>query len=131
MKQSFLFEVDNFGFRPVSENDLNYFQMLDADPETMSFFPSGVRSTQEIKDKIKKYVTGYEKKGYGVFLVFDLTLGEFIARAGFDDVESGEIEVGYVPEFTPRFIHQDLVIFCLQRVKFLFAFYSMSQYAIF
>src|SRR3990167_10835927 len=94
MKQSFLFEVDNFGFRPVAENDLNYFQILDADPETMSFFPSGVRSTQEIKDKIKKYVTGYEKKGYGVFLVFDFTLGEFIARAGFDDVESGEIEVG-------------------------------------
>ncbi len=28
MKQSFLFEADNFGFRPVTENDLNYFQMV-------------------------------------------------------------------------------------------------------
>lgn len=96
MKQSFLFEADNFGFRPVTDSDLNYFQMLDADPETMSFFPSGVRSTQEIQDKIKKYVAGYKKNGYGVFLVFDLTSGKFIARAGFDDIESGEIEVGYV-----------------------------------
>ena len=96
MKQSFLFEVDNFGFRPVSENDLQYFQMLDADPETMSFYPSGVRNTEEMQEKIKKYVTCYKKNGYGVFLVFDLASGEFIARAGFDDLESGEIEVGYL-----------------------------------
>lgn len=96
MKQQFLFKSENFGFKPVTENDFKYFQMLDADPEIMSFFPSGVRSTQEIQDKIKKYVTGYKKNGYGVFLVFDLTSGEFIGRAGFDDIESGETEVGYV-----------------------------------
>lgn len=96
MKQSYLFEAGNFGFRPIVETDLEYFLVTDSDPEMMSFFPGGARTAQEIELKIKKYIDGYKKNHYGVFLVFDLTTGDFIARAGFDDLESGEIEVGYL-----------------------------------
>lgn len=96
MKQTYLFEADNLGFRPFEEGDLNYLLMLDADPETMSFFPGGVRARHEIKDNIKKYITAYNEKGYSIFLVFDTSSQEFIGRAGFGDIENGETEVGYL-----------------------------------
>jgi len=96
MDPLYLFQVDNFGFRPVIENDINYLLNLDTDPETMSFFPGGTRTPEEIKNNIKKYMDAYNNCGYGIFLVFDTTSGEFIGRAGFGDIETGEIEVGYL-----------------------------------
>lgn len=96
MRQSYLFEADNFGFRPFVEDDLKYLLQLDADPETMSFFPGGARTQEEIKNNIKKYINSYNEKGYSVFMVFNTQSGEFIGRAGFGDIESGEIEVGYI-----------------------------------
>lgn len=94
--QSFLFTTDNLGFRPVIESDTTYFNLLDADPETMSFFPGGPRAAEEIEAKVKEYIRYYQKNNYGVFLVFDLTSGEFIGRAGFAETENAEIEVGYL-----------------------------------
>jgi len=96
MNQSYLFEVDHLGFRLFIESDLDYLLMLDADPETMSFFPSGVRSPKEIQDNIKRYITSYNEKGYGTFVIFDTNTNKFIGRAGFGDIETGEIEVGYL-----------------------------------
>ena len=96
MKQKNLFTTDNLAFKPVTEEDLPLLLQLDSDPETMHFFPGGVRTQAEIEIKIKKYVGNYHKKKYGVFIIFDTKIGEFIGRAGFDDIESGEIEVGYI-----------------------------------
>lgn len=96
MKQLYLFEENQLGFRLIVENDLHYILMLDADPETMSFFPGGVRTNDEIVNNIKKYMQDYSEKGYSTFLVFDTTTNEFIGRAGFGDIESGETEVGYL-----------------------------------
>jgi [ribosomal protein S5]-alanine N-acetyltransferase len=96
MKQSYLFEADHLGFRSIVENDLNYLLMLDADPETMSFFPGGVRTHEAIINNIKNYMRDYKEKGYSTFIVFDIRTDEFIGRAGFGDVESGETEVGYL-----------------------------------
>lgn len=96
MKQSYLFKIDNLGFRPVCEDDLEYLISIDSDPEVRSFFPSGAQSIEEIKKKIQRYINEYSEKGYGNFLVFDLHSGSFIGRAGFGDLENGEIEVGYL-----------------------------------
>lgn len=38
MGKSYLFEAGNFGFRPVTESDLDYFLETDTDADTMSFF---------------------------------------------------------------------------------------------
>jgi [ribosomal protein S5]-alanine N-acetyltransferase len=95
MKETYLFEVDHLGFRPIVENDLKYLLMLDADPETMSFFPGGVRAHEEIASNINKYMHNYKEKGYSTFVVFDTCTHEFIGRAGFGDIEN-EIEVGYL-----------------------------------
>jgi [ribosomal protein S5]-alanine N-acetyltransferase len=70
--------------------------MIDADPEIRSFFPGGAQTPKEIEERIKRYMKDYNEKGYGALLVFDLHSGEFIGRAGFGDIESGEIEVGYL-----------------------------------
>lgn len=35
IKQSYLFEVNNFGFRPVTKSDIGYLLSLDAHPETI------------------------------------------------------------------------------------------------
>ena len=94
--QSYLFEADHFGFRPVVETDIDYILRLDADAETMHFFPGGARTRQQIENKIKEYIDDYNENGYGIFLVFDSHSGELIARAGFADLESGETEVGYI-----------------------------------
>lgn len=96
MKQSYLIKADNLEFRPFVESDLDYLLMLDSDPETMRFFPDGVRSRQQIENNIKKYITAYNEKGYSTFMVFDIHTDEFIGRAGFGDIETGEIEVGYL-----------------------------------
>lgn len=96
MKSSYLFAADHLGFRPILESDIDYLLMLDADTETMSFFPGGPRSIDEIKNNIQKYIDFYQKKGYGIYLIFDIVSGEFIGRAGFGDIESGETEVGYL-----------------------------------
>jgi ribosomal-protein-alanine N-acetyltransferase len=96
MTQSYLFEADHFGFRPVMIEDIEYFLMMDADPDTMSFFPGGARTQQQIEDKVAKYIAAYNQKKYGVFLVFELETGECVGRAGFGDVENDQIEVGYV-----------------------------------
>src|SRR5262245_48704835 len=96
MKQSYLFEIDGLGFRPITEDDLDYLLLLDADPEIRSFFPGGAQSQKEIEEKIKRYKKEYDERGYGALLVFELDSGEFIGRAGFGDIESGETEVGYL-----------------------------------
>lgn len=96
MKQTYLIETDHLGIRPFEDSDLDYLMLLDADPETMSFFPGGVRTREEIQTNIKKYITLYNKKGYSTFVVFDTNTNEFIGRAGFGDIETGEIEVGYL-----------------------------------
>ena len=96
MSLAYLFEIDGFGFRPVVEDDLDHYTQLDCDPDVMRFFPGGALSPDELKKKLKKYANDYNEKGYGVFSVFDSQSGEFIGRAGFADVEGGEIEVGYL-----------------------------------
>jgi len=60
MTQSYLFSADNFGFRPVTAHDVNYFLMMDADPDTMSFFPGGARTQQQIEDKVANYMKGVD-----------------------------------------------------------------------
>lgn len=96
MSHSYLIKVDHLGFRPFIESDLENLLMLDTDPETMSFFPGGARTPEEIANNIKKYIKEYKEKGYGVFIVFDTSTGKFIGRAGFSDIENGETEVGYL-----------------------------------
>ncbi len=96
MKQVYLFEADNLGFRQITEEDFDYLVMLDANPEVKKFFPGGIQTHAEIKDKIKRYQTSFQEKQYGVFVIFELNSGEFLGRAGFGDIESGEIEVGYL-----------------------------------
>ncbi|MBF0315991.1 MAG: GNAT family N-acetyltransferase [Oligoflexia bacterium] len=91
IKQSYLFEANNLGFKTIAESDVDYLLMLaSADPKAWS------SNCDEVKEKIKNDKKYYSEKGYGAFLVFELNSGEFIGRAGFGDIESGEIEVGYV-----------------------------------
>lgn len=94
MMKPHLFEVDNLGFRPVNLDDLPYLLLIDTDPEIRNFFPNGSETRDQIKQKLEKYIRDYSDKGYGALLVFDTRSGEFIGRAGFGDIETGEIEVG-------------------------------------
>lgn len=43
MKEVYLFKMDNLGFRPVSESDLDNIAMLDTDFEIRSFFPEWIK----------------------------------------------------------------------------------------
>ncbi len=96
MHKPYLFQTDNFAFRPILESDISYLLPLDGDPETMQFFPGGARTKDAIKNKIKTYSEFYAKNNYGVFMVFDISSGDFIGRAGFAPIENDEIEIGYL-----------------------------------
>lgn len=95
-KQPYLFEYDGLGFRLVCDSDIDYLIKLDCDPEVKSFFPGGALSEKEVPNKIKEYKDKYKKQGYGCYLVFDTKTKEFIGRAGFSDLETGETEAGYL-----------------------------------
>jgi len=96
MKQPYLFEFDNLGFRPVIENDFDHLVLLNTDPELRPFCPNPTLSENEIKEKILQYKKDYHEKGYSAFLVFELDTGEFIGQGGFHDDESmNETEIGY------------------------------------
>lgn len=51
----------------VKVNDLDYLLRLNAETEVMSFFPSGVRSYQEIENNIK-YLSCYYKIAIKILL---------------------------------------------------------------
>ncbi len=95
-KQPYLFESDDLGFRAICDSDINYLIKLDCDPEIKSFFPGGALLEDEVPNKIQEYKNKFKIQGYGCYLVFDIKTKEFIGRAGFSDLETGETEVGYL-----------------------------------
>jgi ribosomal-protein-alanine N-acetyltransferase len=95
-KNNYVLASARLGYRVCLESDLQNLILLDSDPEVRAFFPMGVATEEQIKERIKEYETDFRKKGYGLFILEDLTTREFVGRCGFKELETGEIEVGYV-----------------------------------
>ena len=92
----YLFTSKRLGFRLLDDGDLEDLKKLDMDPEVRAHFPDGVSTPGEIEAQISKSRVAYREKGLGIFAVIELESGRFAGRAGFAQMEDGEVEVGYV-----------------------------------
>ena len=92
----FLITSARLGFRILEEVDYESLEKLDMDPEVRAYFPDGESTPEEIRQRIVRSQANYLTRGYTEFAVVDLETGEFAGRAGFGEIEGGEVEVGYV-----------------------------------
>jgi len=96
VEPGYTFESSRIGFRPLAENDLQNLLVLDMDPEVRAHFPDGVSTPDLLREKIAKSRASFLEKGFGEFSMTELETSRFIGRAGFAELENGEIEVGYL-----------------------------------
>ena len=84
------------GFRMLEDHDLHDLMRLDMNPEVRAFFPGGVSTPKQLREKIIGSRSSFLQKGFGEFSLTDLKTNEFLGRAGFAELKNGEIEVGYL-----------------------------------
>lgn len=92
----YLFKTKRLGFKYLEKEDLDYLMSLDSDSDVRQFFPDGVATKEQISKRLDEFMSYHQKLGLPVFVLFDLETDEFVGRAGFAPVQTGEIEVGYV-----------------------------------
>ena len=105
----YLLTSERLGIRLLDYSDFEDLKKLDMDPEVRGHFPDGISTPVEIQEWISKSRTTYAEKGFAVFAVIELASGRFAGRAGFSQMEDGEVEVGYVllPDFWGRGLAQE------------------------
>ena len=84
------------GFRMLEDHDLQNLMRLDMNLEVRAFFPEGVSTPKKLQEKIIRNRTSFLQKGFGEFSVTDMKTNEFLGRAGFAELNNGEIEAGYL-----------------------------------
>jgi RimJ/RimL family protein N-acetyltransferase len=82
----YMLTSQRLGFRKLEDSDLPNLIRLDTDPEVRAFFPGGVSTPDELREKITRSRESFEKKGYGEFSVSELGSDEFLGRAGFAEL---------------------------------------------
>ncbi|WP_133130259.1 GNAT family N-acetyltransferase [Legionella yabuuchiae] len=82
--------------RLISIEDLEPVAKLNANPDVRKFFPDGIQSKSQTKQRIFQFQSYYKDFGLPCFVVFDKSTGNFIGRCGFGPLETGEVEVGYL-----------------------------------
>jgi [ribosomal protein S5]-alanine N-acetyltransferase len=92
----FILESPRLGFRLMADSDFEQLKLLDMDPEVRAFFPGGIASPKQIRERIERNRLNFAVKGYCDFAVIHKESGRFAGRCGFGDLPDGEIEVGYV-----------------------------------
>lgn len=110
--QNYVIKTKRLGLRFITENDVNYLKTVDNDPEVKKFFPEGTLNTLEILNFIEECQAKYKHNKLPCFVIFKLRGNEFIGEAYFDQLETGEIKVGYI--FHKKHWHKGYATECLQ-----------------
>lgn len=92
----FVLTSERLGFRLMQESDVEHLEKLDMDPEVRAHFPDGVQTPEQVRDRICRNQASFAENGFADFTVIELATGSFAGRAGFGQLEDGEIEAGYV-----------------------------------
>ena len=87
---------ERLGFRLFEDSDFEDLKKLDLDPEVRAHFPDGVSTPDQIRERISANRASFGEHGFSDFAVIESETGRFAGRAGFGQIEGGEIEVGYV-----------------------------------
>ncbi|WP_028388058.1 GNAT family N-acetyltransferase [Legionella fairfieldensis] len=94
--ESYLITTKRLGLRLIRQDDLTYLETVDKDPLVKEFFPEGTLSRQEIKDFIRRCIVSNKTESLPCLVIFKLETNEFVGEAYFDQLETGEIKVGYL-----------------------------------
>ncbi|MBI2784784.1 MAG: GNAT family N-acetyltransferase [Legionella longbeachae] len=82
--------------RLINEADLDHIAELNLDPEVRRFFPDGVQSREQTRQRINEFMNFYQNQGLPCFVIWNKLTQEFMGRCGFGPIDTGEIEVGYL-----------------------------------
>lgn len=96
MDKNYLIKTKHLGMRTIRESDIDYLKSIDKDPEVKEFFPEGTLSNNEIKSYIRDCIINCKYENLPCFVIFKLKDDEFVGESYFDQIESGEIKVGYL-----------------------------------
>lgn len=94
--KEFVLESPRLGFRLMLNADFAKLLELDTDPEVRAYFPDGISSPQQTRERIERNRISFAERGYCDFSVIHKDSLRFVGRSGFSDISDGEIEVGYV-----------------------------------
>ncbi|MDI9819139.1 MULTISPECIES: GNAT family N-acetyltransferase [unclassified Legionella] len=94
--KKYLIKTKRLGLRFIKQEDSHYLEALDSDPEVKEFFPSGTLTREEIIALIDKCLSDCDHKELPCFIIFELKSEKFVGRAHFDQLDTGEIKVGYL-----------------------------------
>ncbi|KTD07567.1 GNAT family N-acetyltransferase [Legionella jamestowniensis] len=93
---TYLITTKRLGLRPMRKEDITYLETLDKDPEVKKYYPEGTLSCHEIKEYMKECQCNFENKNLPCLVIFTLKTDKFVGEAYFDELETGEIKVGYL-----------------------------------
>jgi len=96
IQTNYVLKSKRIGFRILEEHDFQNLVRLDMDPEVRAFFPDGVSTLKLLREKIVRSRVSFHEKGFGEFSMTELKTHEFLGRAGFAELDDGEVEVGYL-----------------------------------
>jgi len=96
IESHYILKSKRIGFRMLEKHDFQNLVRLDMDPEVRAFFPGGVSTPKLLGEKITKSRASFLEKGFGEFTMTELETNEFLGRAGFAELDDGEVEVGYL-----------------------------------
>lgn len=93
---NYLIKTKHLGLRIIEKGDEKYLKLIERDPEVKEFFPEGLLSDKDIKDYINECIVLFETKQLPCLVIFKLSSHEFVGEAYFNQLETGEIKVGYL-----------------------------------
>lgn len=94
-----LLETPRLTLRPLDLDDVAALAAIQADPEVMRFFPSGVRSVDQTRDDVARCRAIEAEHGFSLWATIDRAEGRLIGRCGLlPQVLGGvaEVEVAYL-----------------------------------
>ncbi|KTD10627.1 GNAT family acetyltransferase [Legionella gratiana] len=94
--ENYLIKTKHLGIRLIRKDDDKYLKLIERDPEVKEFFPEGLLSDKEIKDGINKCLAIYKEKHLPCLIIFKRFTDEFVGESYFNQLETGEIKVGYL-----------------------------------
>ena len=95
-RSKLVLQSQRLGFRLPEEDDLENLISLDTDPDVRAHFPEGVLTLEQVRERIDMTRASFAENGFCDFVMAEIESGDFVGRAGFGILESGDIEVGYV-----------------------------------
>ncbi|KTD43105.1 GNAT family N-acetyltransferase [Legionella parisiensis] len=94
--ENYLIKTPHLGLRLIKKGDDKHLKRIERDPAVKEFFPEGLLNDKDIKDYIDECLVDYQEKRLPCFVIFKLSNDEFVGESYFNQLESGEIKVGYL-----------------------------------